>query len=843
MSAFSLQKSEACFMNTKSQSPTGAPSLRLTPRAHPRSVWLCALLFLTPSAQTEVPADHQTKPAPDTTGRQVIPLRDGWRFQPGDDQAWAAPSCDTASWQTVAVPHDWSILGPVDAKAPAGAAGGFVTTGLGWYRHTFTLPETMRGRRVFVEFDGVFMNSAVWINGIQVGTHAYGYTTFSYDVTPHLRFGTAPNVLAVRVDNSLQPGSRWYTGSGIYRPVRLVITEAVHFDRQGIAVTYPEVSAVQARVKVESRISAMALPGSKTAWPEIVARRQSKTVRVRSRLLAPNGDQAATVESELTVQDFQRKSLDQELQVTAPKLWSATTPALYTLVSELFMDGRMVDALRTPIGIRSVVYTSGHGMRVNGKLEQLKGVCLHQDAGPLGVAFVAGAWEIRLRQLKAMGCNAIRTSHHPFAPDFLALCARLGIYVLDEAFDEWRVGHDLTATEDAWGKQGILYGYHRLFDTDWRQTLRSMIMQDRNHPCVVMYSIGNEVPDQRVAEGLETLKELQAFCHQLDPTRPVTMGNDGHVQAEQYGMFDAIDIAGYNYIDRLAPQEQYVAVKKAHPQRKLLGTETYYHAKGWTVIRDNPDVIGEFLWVGYDYLGESFGWPSRGWDYGMIDIASNEKPIYYHRQAMWSEAPVAFIAVHAGEKPSNDWDPPHVGHHWNWQHVATPLTIEVYSNGDEVDLLLNGQSLGRRPVDANLYSANWTVPFAPGKLEAIAYRGGQLIARSPLQTAGVPAKLHLEAVTASSGDIANIRTAILDAAGVVVPEAQNKVTFTVTGPGFIRATASGNLDNHEPYPSATRTASQGRCLAIVQTTRSRYDGITVTATTPGLPPVTLTLSQ
>ena len=777
--------------------------------------------------------------------RLVIPLRDGWRFRLGDDAAWAGQALDVSAWETVTIPHDWSILGAVDAKAASGAPGGFVSTGMGWYRRTFTLPASARGRRVFAEFDGVFMNSAVWINGVQVGSHPYGYSSFSYDLTARVKVGGAANVLAVRVDNSLQPASRWYTGSGIYRPVRLVVMDQTHFDRNGIFITCPEVNSALAKVQIESRVSSMSLPDSEKNWGRVGENRRSKTLRVRSTLFAPDGSTVAATEADLAVTDFSRSSLVQNLDVPTPQLWSAATPALYTLGSELLMDGRVVDAVRTTVGLRRVVYTPEQGMRVNGRPEQLKGVCLHQDAGPLGVAFLAGAWELRLRQLKAMGCNAVRTSHHPFAPEFLDLCDRLGVYVLNEAFDEWRVGHDLAATEDAWGKSGILYGYHRLFDAWWRIDLGAMILRDRNHPCVVMYSIGNEIPDQRVAGGLETLKELQELCHRLDPTRPVTMGNDWHQLAERNGLFDAIDIAGYNYIDRVAPTELYAAIKREHPRWMLLGTETYYYPKCWNSVRDNPCVIGEFLWVGYDYLGESQGWPVRGWDGGMIDIASFEKPVYYHRLAMWSDVPMAYLVVNTGEPPRNAWDPPHVRHHWNWQGAAAPVDVEVYSNCDEIELLLNGRSLGRRAVDKNEYRACWKVPFAAGTLEAVAYRNGAAAAKSLLRTAGKPAALAVEALTApaavGSEVITNLRVSVVDAAGVCVPEARDRVTFTVAGPARIRATAAGDLTDHEPYPSASRAAFQGRCLAVIQATGDN-GGVTVTAAAPGLQPATVRLT-
>lgn len=799
-------------------------------------LWVCFMLGL-----LLLPAPVR---AQDAGPRQEIPLRDSWKFKAGDNAAWSAKDENDSTWEPVTLPHDWNIVGKVSRNAPTGGSGGFVEAGTAWYRRTFTLPENVAGRRVFIEFDGAFMNTSVWINGFQLGTHPYGYTPFSYDLTPHLKAGE-PNLLAVRVDNSLQPASRWYTGSGIYRPVRLVVTSQVHFDRNGIFATFPEVGPARATVRVESQIRLMAFPDSEKNWSKAAEKRLTKTLLVRSTLLSPAGEKVATQETDLAAQDYSYASLTQDLAVPNPRLWSAETPELYTLQSELLFEGQVIDAVRTPLGIRSLAYTES-GLHVNGRPVQLKGVCLHQDLGPLGVAFYPGAWELRLRQLKAMGCNAVRLSHHPFATEFLDLCDRLGLYVMDESFDEWQAGHDLGFTEDAWGKQGVQYGYHRLFADGWRRDVKAMVLQARNHPSVVLYSIGNEIPDQRTLDGVETLKELQDFVHGLDATRPVTMGNDWHASAEANGFFDAIDIAGYNYVNRVEPKNQYAAILKRHPKRRLVGTETYYDVKGWVNIRDNPAVIGEFLWVGYDYLGESPGWPLRGWNKGMIDIGSFEKPIFYHRQAMWSAEPMVFIAVDTGEKPGDAWTPPRRRSHWNWADAKAPLKIEVYSNAENVELLLNGRSLGVQPVNPDEYLARFEVPFAPGVLEAIAHRDGKIVARSQVRTAGEAKSLAVEVAKPqfayAAPDVVNLRVAIMDANGTVLPEAKDMVSFSVEGEARLLATASGDLTDHEPYPFATRRAFQGRCLAVLKPTGAP-GAITVTVSAAGLTPAAIKIAK
>ena len=559
--------------------------------------------------------------------REIIPFDIGWRFHLGDEAAAKQPGFDDANWRILDLPHDWSIEQPINPPPDGEENGGFFSHGIGWYRKSFMLPDSA-GKKVVVEFDGVYMNSEVWINGQFLGRKPYGFIGFRYDLTEFLNTNGAPNVLAVRVDDSLEPSLRWYAGSGIYRHVRLITTGFTHFRLDGgVSITTPRITSKNAVVEASYIIDANFFSAEEQqAWAKDVwkAHATNREVVLCSSVLAPDGTVVASTESKLKLEDmYPGHHAVQQVTVKNPRLWSSTTPELYRLRSTLTLDGRPLDEVITAFGIRQLKFDPDHGLFVNGQPTKLKGVCLHQDAGSFGNAVPAAVWALRLARLKEMGCNAIRTSHHPFAPEFYDLCDQLGFYVFDEAFDEWTRDWPYNYTEYPRGKSK--YGYHLYFN-QWHETdLRAMLRRDRNHPSVVLYSIGNEIPNQLDHDGWKLAKGLIAICHEEDPTRPATSACDQSYFSSRNGFMDELDIAGYNYIDRLYGTNTYVPERARFPHRLCLGTETSSGIHYWLGVRDHDYVIGDFIWTGIDYLGETRKFPRRGNESGFPGPGGGEK--------------------------------------------------------------------------------------------------------------------------------------------------------------------------------------------------------------------------
>ena len=777
--------------------------------------------------------------------REIIPLDAGWRFQLGDDPAAKTPALNDSAWRTLEVPHDWSIEGALNPAPGGDAEGGFFTHGIGWYRKTFTLPATAAARKVVVEFDGVYMNSDVWINGQFLGRRPYGFIGFRYDLTEYLKTDGTPNVLAVRVDDSAEPSTRWYNGSGIYRHVRLITTGYTHFRLDGgIRVTTPQVSPERAMVEVEAIVDAHffteeeRLAWVKDAWKVKPVKRE---LVLRSTVLAADGTAVASSESLLTLRSQQAgQRATQLLPVPQPHLWSEHTPELYQLRSTLLLDGKTLDETTTTFGIRQLTFDNDRGLLVNGQPTKLKGVCLHQDAGSFGNAVPVAVWAWRLARLKEMGCNAIRPSHHPFAPEFYDLCDRLGFYVFDEAFDEWGA-RDWTHnfTENPRGK--AKFGYHLYFN-QWAETdLRAMLRRDRNHPCVVLYSIGNEIPDQFESGGWKTARRLVDICHEEDPSRLVTAACDQSFVSSRNGFMDQLDLAGYNYVDRLYAGKTYAPERERFPNRLCLGTETGNRLHNWLGVRDLDYVIGEFIWTGFDYLGEAHTFPRRGSSSGFLDLAGGRKPEFYRRAAYWRDEPLVQLSVLTGEKAESEWRLPPAYLKWNWP-ADMSLVVRAVTNGDEVELFLNERSLGRHAVSRQEYFSEWTVPYAPGVLSAVAYRAGTKVATNELRTAGPAARLRITPVPMPiASDLSAYEITIVDAAGLIVPDAANAVAVRVEGAGLLLGLDTGDLTYGGLFKVATRAAYQGRLLATVQ--RAAPGGeVRLVAETAGLPAASVAVS-
>ena len=733
--------------------------------------------------------------------REIVPLDGGWQFHQGDAAGAEKAGFDGSGWQTVAVPHDWSIAGAFDKSAPTTGSGAWLPSGVAWYRKEF--PLEAKGKRVWVEFDGVMANAEVWINGHSLGKRPNGYVSFRHDLTPHLK---DKNVLVVKADTTPQPASRWYSGAGIYRHVRLVVADPVHVAPWGVFVSTPEVDAAKATVKVETKIA-------NTGDAE-------KKLTLRSVVKRPDGEELASVSSDLTVAAGKDATGTQQLSMPHPRRWDTDHPHLHQLVTTLTSDGKVLDETRTTFGIRSAEFTSDRGFVLNGKPVKMKGVCLHHDGGAVGAAVPVAVWERRLRKLQELGVNSIRTAHNPPAPEFLDLCDRMGFLVMDEFFDCWTKGKN---------KQD----YHRFFKEWSHADLRDGILRDRNHPSVVLYSVGNEIHDTPKPDiAIPILKGLVEVCHETDPTRPVTQALFRPNVSKDFtnGLADLLDVIGVNYRDN-----ELLQAWKDKPGRKIIGTEQGHERSTWFACRDNPQHAGQFLWVGIDYLGEARTWPVTTFNAGLLDRAGFVQPRGVERQSWWSDKPMVGVFRRIAATEDTPADPGYEAVEWKRRQVLFPdwtpadqtpheENVEVYTNASEVELFLNDKSLGKKSVRKDV-ALNWKVPFEAGTLKAVAFNDGKQVASDILRTAGKPSKLVLSAdrtgLTDRWDDVAHVEVFVTDANGVVVPSASNKITFTVEGAGKLIAVDNGSIVSHEPFQANTREAFQGRALVILRGTEEQ----------------------
>ena len=797
---------------------------------------LAVLLFL--------PALAGARQAPGGPGGAVLFDAD-WRFHRGGAQGAEAPDFDDSGWRRLDLPHDWSIedlpgtRSPFDPGAISQVNGGFTTGGTGWYRKTFNVPAAQKGRRVLVQFDGVYMNAEVWLNGQSLGRHPYGYTSFWFDLTDKVKFG-ADNVLAVKVRNEGE-NSRWYSGSGIYRHVWLKTTAPTHVAQWGTYITTPEATEASARVKARTTVLN---EGAEAARVTLV-----------TRILDAAGAEAARAESSHTVEPKGAHEFGQDATLRAPALWSPDSPALYTAVTEVYRGRELADRLETKFGVRTISFDVTHGFRLNGRPLKLKGGCLHHDNGPLGARAYDRAEERRVELLKASGYNALRLAHNPPSPAFLDACDRLGMLVIDEAFDMWREPKNP-------------HDYHLFFDEWWQRDVESMVWRDRNHPSIIMWSIGNEIPNRHKPEVARLAKTVGDYIRKLEPTRPVTSAvNELREDKDPY--FATLDVAGYNYAaggDHLK-KSLYALDHARVPDRIMYGAESYplEAFDAWMNVVDHPYVIGDFVWTAFDYLGEaSIGW--RGywqeanfypWNLaycGDIDTCGWKRPQSYYRDALWMDDQVSVFV--RPPRPSfepnpkrQSWSKWHwhdVVADWNWRgHENRPLGVDVYSSCEEVELFLNGRSLGRKPTNrSNAFTASWEVPYQAGALRAVGYDGARQVGAAELRTAGEPARLKLSAdrarVRADGQDLSYVTVELVDARGVRNPRAENLVRFAVEGPGTVVAVGNANPVSTESYQQPQRKAWQGRCLVVVKSGR-QAGKIVLRATAQGLPPASVVI--
>jgi beta-galactosidase len=742
-----------------------------------------------------------------------------WSFRLGEHGGEHLPDYDDSGWRKLDLPHDWSIEGPYEQQHPAGKRGGFLPAGIGWYRKSFDFDPDWSNHLVFVEFDGIYMNSEVWMNGHSLGTRPYGYIGLQYELTPHLLNGT--NVIAVRVDHSKAPSGRWYTGSGIYRQVRLTVKAPVHVGHWGMYVTTPEVTEQSALISIRTLVNNRCKTDS--------------VVTVLSRIMDEQGSLVAEASSEMCIGGGTEQEFTDTAVVKHPCLWSPEAPHLYTLQTLIIRDGQHEDEETTKIGIRYFSFDGASGFSLNGRPVKLKGVCQHEDAGPVGTAVPDKVLERRLRLLKEMGCNAIRTGHHPMSPAFYDGCDRIGFLVLNEAFDGW----DEPKAE---------FDYGLYFKDWWERDLGDLLRRDRNHPCVILWSVGNEVKGK--TDDKTTM--IQDFVHRHEPTRPVTCGRG------EEGIFD---VQGYN-----GHGGEPGVLEKAHeqhPERKIILTEephtyqtrgfyrtqTWWRDKNrprleipnlteeeiffdgaiqynssydnsgvrrsirdtWRRTRDLPFIGGEFRWTGFDYLGESnSGWPARMGNKGVLDLCGFPKDHYYFYQSQWTERPMVHLLPH--------WTHP------GMEGVIIP--VWAYTNCDSVELILNGISLGEQMMEdrMNLF---WDVAYEPGTLDAIARKDGAVAAVKTVRTASDPVGIRLYAdqgqLAADGQDISHVTFEIVDKVGSFVPAADNLITFHVSGPVTILGMDNGDPLDLTPHRSNSRKVFNGLGLAILQSTFEEGD--------------------
>ena len=760
-----------------------------------------------------------------------------WRFFKGDATNAQTAAFDDHSWRLLDLPHDWSIedlpapaaSGPFDPEAPGGVNSGFTLGGIGWYRKHFTLPKEAQGKTVTVQFDGVYMNADVWINGEQLGNHPYGYTSFIFDLSKSLRFGDEENVLAIRVKNE-GLNSRWYSGSGIYRHVWLKATDPVHIAQWGLFVTTPEVNADKARVRLQATLNNDT--GKRTDITLVTT-----LVDPESRIVA-----SRTITTRLSEQT--PSTIDQTLDITQPRLWSPDSPSLYRAVCELKREGRTIDQSETVFGIRSIRFDADKGLFLNGRNLKLKGGCVHANNGPLGAAAFNRAEERRLELLKAAGFNAIRCAHNPPSPAFLDACDRLGMLVVDEAFDAWTLTH-APATED----------YHLYFKDWWQRDLESIILRDRNHPSVILWSIGNQIVDSAQDSGVRTARQLAAYTRPLDPTRPLISNvlQRSSDWRDTDPFFAALDVAGYSYA-----RAHYDEDHKRLPNRIMLSTEINPEDSfgNWMAVLDRDFVSGNFEWTAFDYMGEvGLGWWSYGhtaaelfpWTVnysGDIDICGFKRPRSYYRDALWSGKPEVSAFVRcpipsfAGPGKSGwGWDD--VKASWTWPGwEGKPLQVDVYSSCEQVRLMLNDKDLGMKPTSRETqFKAAWQVPYQSGALTAIGYTNNSEAARWELRTAGPPASLRLTAdrtaLKADGQDLCYVTVEVVDANGVRDPNAEKLVRLSVEGAGTLAAVGNSKPTSLESFQQPQRTTYDGRCLAILKSTRAA-GAIKLTARSDGL---------
>jgi beta-galactosidase len=790
-----------------------------------------------------------------------VSFNSDWKFHLNDSIIDKDTIGVSTKWKTLNVPHDWSIETKFNEKSPAGYGGGSLNGGLGWYKKTFKVAVADSAKITSITFDGVYKNSEVWINGHYLGKRPNGYIGFQYDMSPYLNYGDKNNEIIVKVDNTKQPNSRWYSGSGIFRNVWLETTDKLHVEQWGTFVTTPKVTAEKAFVNIETRIQN--------------DHSESKKVKLITTIYKEDTEVTSAIQY-ITLTPKSGTLLNVEAHIETPVLWSVEKPELYTAVTEILVDDKIVDQYKTNFGIRDFKFDLNKGFILNGKKVKIKGVCMHHDLGPLGSAINTRAIERQLEILKEMGVNGIRTSHNPPAPELLDLCDKMGFIVMDEAFDMWK-------------QNKTKYDYANDWHEWHRQDLADQLRRDRNHPSIFIWSIGNEIPEQWNETGIEIAKELVAIVRINDKTRPITAGMNPpvnmnidavtlqfekkNVSVNPLAGSGVLDLIGYNYAHQTFEHHL-----KNFPNTPFIATETtsglqtrgYYdavsdtikkwpvswdkkfeggnpgntvsaydqvqtpwgstHEATWKIIKKHDFLAGMYVWTGFDYIGEPtpYEWPSVSSYFGIVDLAGFPKDVYYMYQSEWTNKTVL-----------------HVFPHWNWKSGQTVDVWAYYNNADEAELFLNGKSVGKRSKKGDDLHVMWRIPFEAGTLKAVSRKNGKVVLEKEIKTAGNPSKLKLTAdrstIKADKNDLSFVTVDILDANGTLAPNANNEIHFSLKGSGKIVGVCSGDPVSHESYKATKHTALAGKCLVIVQS-GDKSDRLELTAKANGLKQATIVIT-
>jgi beta-galactosidase len=763
-----------------------------------------------------------------------------WKFFLGDTASAKLNEFNDMAWRSLDLPHDWSIEGKIDHKNPTGIAGGFFPAGVGWYRKSFTVPADWKGKSISIYFEGVYMNSEVFINGKSLGVYPYGYSSFSYDLSPYLDYGKA-NVIAVRVDNSQQLNCRWYSGSGIYRHVWMIASDPVHVAQWGVAILTPEVSSKKATVLVKTLIK------NETAVPQSIV--------LKTRLWNANSKIAGNNQMKVELSANSEKEITQTINIVNPLQWTPETPNLYQAHIQVLKEKQIVDDTKTPFGIRSIKFTAENGFQLNGKTVKLSGSCVHHDNGFLGAAAFDRAEEHRVELLKAAGFNAVRTSHNPPSEAFLNACDKIGLLVIDEAFDGWKTAKNK-------------YDYAMYFDKWWKRDLEAMVLRDRNHPSVIMWSTGNEIIERKEPAAVETAKMLASAIRKIDPTRPVTSAMT--TWDNDWNIFDPLmaahNVCGYNYqLHRASTDHQRV------PSRVIVQTESYPRDAyaNWRLVQDNNYIIGDFVWTGIDYFGESSigRWyysgdvPGEHWEHdffpwhgaycGDIDFTGWRKPISHYRNMLYNNTEKLYMAV---REPNPDpieiketlWSVWPTWESWTWpEFEGKNIQVEVYSKYPKVRLFLNNKLIGEQATTVDQqFKATFSVPYTPGILKAVGVENDKEMESTILQTSGNAAKIRLTAdrkeILANGQDLSFVTIEITDNDGIFEPNATNRLQFKIEGAGTIAGVGNADIKDCDLYVGNTRKVWHGRAMVVIRSNHNAGD-IRLTVTSNGLSSASLNI--
>lgn len=801
--------------------------------------------------------------------RERIAFTNDWRFFLTEETIDAFdPAFDDTEWRILNLPHDWSIEADFNARYPARTGGGALPGGNGWYRKHFNVPISDKEKIFYVDFDGVYRNSTVWLNGHLLGNRPNGYISFRYDLTPYLKYGKEENIVVVHVDNSKQPNSRWYSGSGIYRNVWLVKTHPIHVDLWGTYATTPVVTDEQATVSITTTIR---------------NHTDAAVIEIVNKIVDSYGKTVAKDIQETTVPADGTQAIIQTLEVVTPQRWTLENPYLYTIVTEINKNNKTIDTYHTPLGIRTFRWDATSGFYLNDKPTKILGVCMHHDLGCLGAAINYRALTRQVEILKEMGVNSIRTSHNPPAPELLEICDKMGILVQNESFDMWR-------------RRKSRFDYAHYFDEWHEKDLTDQVLRDRNHPSVFMWSIGNEVLEQWTHAHADTLSLQQAnlilnaghhidpalledttlnvqslithtlanIVRKLDSTRVITAGCNEVNPANHLFRSGALDVYGFNY-----HHEHFAPFPGVFPGKVLIVSESTSglmsrglyempsdqmyirpdrwdrpfnlpehicssydnchvpwgstHEVSWREVKKYPHVSGLYVWTGFDYLGEPtpYGWPSRSSFFGIVDLAGIPKDVYYMYQSEWTDQPVL-----------------HIFPHWNWEEGQEVDIWAYYNQADEVELFLNGESVGTKSKTDSTFHVSWRLTFTPGTLKAISRKNGREIISKEIRTSGKAAQIRLTpdrtVIQADGTDLSFITVEVKDKDGILVPDANHLIRFSVEGKGFIAGTDNGNQNDTISLKKPERHAFSGKAMVVVQNTGEKGE-IRLKASTDGLP--------